>query len=465
MFRSAGPFRSPIRPAIRRTICRTSVVLLLFSVGTSASLFGQTNPPGNGNNGGGILIDPSGVIRGAVTKTEGAAVSKKRRETFARERLDADIVESTELRVVSLVEVEGKIAELLAKQQPVPPALQYLSGLTRIDYVFVDEEEKDLCLAGPAEGFGPDANGLMVGLASGRPVISWDDLVVAFRAARSGERTLGCSIDPVPENMARFQEFLRKNNSPAFAADAQRRFQELTRILGMQTVRVWGVPADTHFGQVLVAADYRMKRIALGLDPSGVRGLKSNLAMLAPGADSLQRWWFASYYDPVEMSPDRQAFRLSGQRLQLFSQDQRSDVEGNRRDAATSRQSTEAFAKQFTDAIPELAQAQPVFAELQNLFDLAVVATLCEEYRLAGKIGWPMGSLLDPAKMPVATGVAPKTMPSEYNSRKAGRSIVALIGGVTVLPGSVARTATIQEGMASQLATLKSQRAKRPRPK
>lgn len=459
MFRSAGLFQI----LNSRTICQVSLAVTFFLIGTSGSLFGQTTPPGNGNNGG-ILIDPAGVIRGAITKSEGAAVSKKRRETFARDKLAADILESADLRVVSLVEIEGKIADLLAKQQPVPPSLQYLSGLTRIDYLFIDEEEKDLCLAGPAEGFGPDQNGLMVGLTSGRPVIAWEDLVVAFRAVRSGERTIGCTIDPVPENMTKFQDFLRKNNSAAFAADAQRRFQELTRILGMQTVKVWGVPPETHFGQVLVAADYRMKRITLGLDPSGVRGLKSNLAMLTPGADSLQRWWFASLYDPVEMSPDRQAFHLSGQRIQLFSQDQLGDVQGNRRDAATSRQSTEAFAKQFTDAIPELAQAQPVFAELQNLFDLAVVATLCEEHKLADKVGWSMSTLLDPAKMPVATGVAPKTMPSEYNSRKAGRSIVALIGGVTVLPGSVARTAKSHEAMSSTLANLKSQRAKRPRP-
>lgn len=444
---------------------RQTALVALALWGWSAavpSALAQQNPPNN--NPGGILIDPSGVIRPAEAKRESAAVSKKRREAFAKERMPAGIVEASELRVVSLVEVEEKIAAIHAAGKPVPPALEYLSGLTRIDYVFVDEENKDVCLAGPAEGFGPDPSGTMVGLESGRPAVSWSDLVVAFRAVKSGERTMGCSIDPVPDNMAKLQDFLRQNNTPALANAAHQRFEEMARILGMQDVRVWGVPPETHFGQVMVAADFRLKRLALGFEPAGVRGFKSNLALTAPGANAIQRWWFSPLYEPVEMSPDKLAFHLQGQRLQVLSQDQISDVEGNRRDAPFKRKSTEAFSKQFTDLIPELAREHLVFAELQNLFDLAVVATLCQEYRLAQRAGWSMETLLDPTRMPVATGNAPKSMPSAYTSRKAGRAIVALIGGVTMLPDGVAQSARPAEGMSAKLTLLRSERAKRPRP-
>ena len=45
-----------------------------------------------------------------------------------------------------------------------------------------------------------------------------------------------------------------------------------------------GVPADSHFARVLVAADYRMKRLAMNFDPSPVNGLPSYLHMIKPGA-------------------------------------------------------------------------------------------------------------------------------------------------------------------------------------
>ena len=200
------------RSHVSSSFRRSSIGLLVALAALCGTVFAQTTPPGGST--GGILIDPAGVIRNPAGKAESAAVAKKRREAFAKERLTAEIVESAEMRVVSLVELEERIAAYHARQEQVPPALAWLSGLTRIDYLFVDEENKDLCLAGPAEGFGPDAEGRMVGLESGRPIVSWDDLVVAFRTVQSGERTIGCTIDPEPDNMAKFQAFL-KNRAPA----------------------------------------------------------------------------------------------------------------------------------------------------------------------------------------------------------------------------------------------------------
>ena len=46
---------------------------------------------------------------------------------------------------------------------------------------------------------------------------------------------------------------------------------KMAEILGMQDVRTFGVPAESHFAQVLVEADYLMKRIAVGLSTGRVR--------------------------------------------------------------------------------------------------------------------------------------------------------------------------------------------------
>ena len=45
-----------------------------------------------------------------------------------------------------------------------------------------------------------------------------------------------------------------------------------------------GVPKDSHFAAVLLAADYRMKRLAMAFERSPVKGLTSYLQMLK-GAD------------------------------------------------------------------------------------------------------------------------------------------------------------------------------------
>ncbi len=60
------------------------------------------------------------------------------------------------------------------------------------------------------------------------------------------------------------------NNKQAIAAG-------LEKALGRQQVTFTGVPATSHFASVLVAADYRMKRLAMNFEPSPVRGMPSFL--------------------------------------------------------------------------------------------------------------------------------------------------------------------------------------------
>ena len=58
----------------------------------------------------------------------------------------------------------------------------------------------------------------------------------------------------------------------------------IEQTLGPQQITFSGVPATSHFARVLVAADYRMKRLAMGFEPSPVRGLPSFLQMMQPPA-------------------------------------------------------------------------------------------------------------------------------------------------------------------------------------
>ena len=115
-----------------------------------------------------------------------------------------------------------------------------------------------------------------------------------------------------------------------------------------------------------------------------------------------------------------------------------SDAQGNRSAAATTRLSTQAFAKQFTEKYPELADRSPIFAELQNLIDLAVLAALIQKERLDHKVDWKMTTLLDEQRFLVPTYPTPKQVPSLVNYKRAGSNIVGLVGGgVTIRPQQV----------------------------
>ncbi|HID22737.1 MAG TPA: DUF1598 domain-containing protein, partial [Planctomycetaceae bacterium] len=248
------------------------------------------------------------------------------------------------------------------------------------------------------------------------------------------------------------QHYLARNSQPASAARVQRRFREMAKILGMQEVRVWGVPPDSHFAQVLVEADYRMKRISIGLENPRVPGLKSHLAMLRPHGNTMQRWWFTPLYDAIYTTDDHLAFQIEGQRAQLLAQEEVASASGQRSAAAFTRRSTRAFAKQFTEKFPELAEKLPVFAQLQNVIDLAIVAALFRKEGLPEKVGWKMELFLDPERAVVARGRVPKKVPTSFKTKRSRGMILGLLaGGVVIGPEATVKQVPFRVDSARRL--------------
>jgi hypothetical protein len=377
----------------------------------------------------GILIDADGVVKPQFRRSKHAKLDKKRREAEAAKTLSAEVNTASPLRKVSLVQLEAACEECVQNGKPIPEEVAYLAGLQRIDYLFVYPDKQDLVIAGPAEGFLYDESGRAVGVSTGRPPLRLDDLLVALRRMQSGG-DLGCSIDPVQERLAALTRYVANNSTPAPSSVAKARYRRMARILGMHDVRIWGVPPGSHFARTLLEADYRMKLISVGLEPSGVRGLKSHLSMLRPGGNSMQRWWFTPLYDAFTVSEDGNAFQFAGQRAQLLSQNEVVSNSGRRADAHVTRATTQRFSRAFTQKFPELANTSPVFAELQNLIDLAVLAALLKKESLPQKVGWEMALFLDAVRAPIATGTVPSQVPAVANFRESGsRLILGLVGG------------------------------------
>lgn len=404
--------------------------------------FGGGGGQGGGGRGfaGGVKIDAAGVVSTRFATSRAQLLARKKGQALARKYLAGDINRKSPLRKISLVRLEQACARYEGKKTAAPLDIQFLAGLQRIDYIFVDPEGQDLVIAGPAEGFAPDAEGRVVGVSTGRPPLRIDDLIVALRTVDSPEG-LGVSIDPVPDRLEQAKRFLQRNSSATSVAAIRRRFAQLAKILGPQTIRVWGVPPDSHFAQAMVEADIQMKYIALGRQATRVPGLRSHLSLLKPQGNSMQRWWATPLYEAIYTTEDRLAFQLAGQRVQILAQEELHGPGGQRIDAAVTRVTTKQFAKIFTAKFSQLADRSPIFAELQNLIDLSILAALFRKEDLPRRVGWDMKFFLSPERAKLARGPVPKQIRSIYNTRNVrGRLILGLVsGGVVLSPKQAVR--------------------------
>lgn len=419
----------------------------------------------NQNNQGGILIDARGIVAPGFTADQSNRLNQKRQRILAEKALSADILASSSCRKISLKELAKTLDEELTAGRNLSESLLYLAGVNRIDYVFFDPDQHDIILAGPAEGFAPDPANRMRGLDSGRPTLRLDDLLVALRTIPS-QSEIGCSIDPVPENLAALSRFVSQNSSPATPQVIEGRFKQMAAVLGLHDVRVMGAPADSYFARVLVEADYRMKRISIGLENPGVKGLRSHLSILSPGTNSIQRWWFVPLYEGLYRSEDRLAFEFVGQRLQLLSQEEVSNARGERFAAATTRLSTQAFAQQFTERFSDLAEQSPVFAELQNITDWCLIAALLEREQVRDRLGWQPGVLLDAERLPTMSFPVPKQVPAQANARRASSGVVVglVAGGVTIAPDRTLEKISQPAEPSRRLDSVRQDQLKTPRP-
>src|SRR5205823_4536870 len=123
----------------------------------------------------------------------------------------------------------------------------------------------DIIIAGPGEGWKVNNDGTVVGVKTGSPLLQLDDLVTALRFAENARReSISCSIDPTPEGIGRVKSLL--SHTREIGSNPQATINSIEQALGAQNVTVTGVPTTSRFARVLVAADYRMKRLGMKFD-------------------------------------------------------------------------------------------------------------------------------------------------------------------------------------------------------
>lgn len=398
---------------------------------------------------GGISIDADGIVRNLDPRAV-ESLAKERREALAGRAPDRNA--AAKLRKVSLAKIIAAV-KAASNGRPLPPDVLFLGGLERITHVFVDTEGHDIVLAGPADALTVDAAGNVVAATSGRPLLQLEDLVVALRAidaARAGG--MKCSIDPTAEGIARLQTLLRTQKTIGQNPDAT--LVAMQNAVGPQQVTVGGVPGDSRFARVLVAADYRLKRVGMGLEPSGIPELPSYLSMVAPGSTSattLPRFWLEADYEPISRDPDELAWRINARRMKCLTENDLVDAAGGR----TAKAAPDATAKKWCDLMTthydRLSAAQPVFAELVNCVDLAVVAALVHGRHLAGRAELDLSPLLDTQSLPLPSYDVPTSVPTvAHGMKKGSRWVVSASGGVLFQPWSFAANTADSAAMAEE---------------
>lgn len=444
-----GIFRLPMA----RLISRLALLSLVVAVMAMPAMAQNNNNNNNNNNNGGdngstsfnyrqgavggVLVGADGVLQNATIDQTGRLQQLMQEST---EPASADMQEFTPMRKISLRKLEAAIQDLVRDGKPIPADIFYLAGIQQIEYVFVYPDQKDIVLAGPGEGWTVGKDGAVVGVTTGRPVMTLDDLVIAIRSAEGAQRqAISCSIDPRPEGVAQLQQYA---NNLKTIGNPPETIAQIEQTLGPQTITVTGVPDTSHFARVLVAADYQMKRIAMNFEPSPVPGLPSFLGMMKAGgrgmSNMMPRWWLEPSYESVVRSPDGLAWEMKGATVKAMTEEDFFNTDGSREHTGRANPMAQRWADMMTKQFDRLAVADPIFGELRNCMELAITAGLIVREDLPQKAGYSMPTLLQPTTVEVAAFPAPKQVDSKASVMKKGRNwLISASGGVQINTPSI----------------------------
>ncbi len=387
----------------------------------------------------GVYVDSSGLLK--KLKVDGTNLSELRsqaRSDSGNRRTNFP----SDLRKVSLTRLE-RAAQLAAAQgRQLDEDMLNLAGIYAVQYLMVFPETGEVVIAGPAGPWAPDIEGRPINEMTGKPVLQLDDLVVCLRNAYENNGKFGCAITPRERNLAETKRVLATSNKRGKAWR-----DLLQKTLGRQDVSVFGVDPQTHAGRVLVEADYRMKLVGMGLEPSipEIPSYLSRVELQPDGAlppMDVVRWWFTLNYDDVTADENRETFSFAGKGVKVLSENEMIDDLGRRIHTGTSSGPTREFARDFTRHFEKIAAEYPIYNQLKNIFDLALVTSLIRHQGLADRANWQPTFFgtngrqltyqpeLEPAPREVDSVINHRVITERKESSTLKHTIVGVSGGI-----------------------------------
>lgn len=445
---------------LKLTSALSVALLLLFSAPALAQDGGDDDDPVLAS---GVFVDAQGVLKMQRAADPTGQLMRQRIQQAAS-TLPPELNRPSKLRKISLNRLEKAVAEAVAKGGGIPDEMKNLAGLTEIRYVFYYPETKDIVIAGMGEGFVQDLTGRSVGTYSGKATLQLEDLIVALRAYgpyTKGASHVSVSIDPTQEGLQKMNAFLASiGTRNVFPGDTATIVNGLRNALGQQMVSVDGISPQTHFAQVLVEADYRMKLIGIGLERPPVN-IPSYVEKAKPGsisANAMQRWFFVPNYDCVKVSDDGLAMQLQGDGVKLIGESEMVTAQGGRQQTGSTDRASHVFTSTFTKKYAELAERSPVYAQLRDLIDMLIVAAYIQEQDYYAQAEFDLGVFADEDSYPVETYQAPETVETAVNAIwKGNRLLTPIGGGVTIRAKQALTPENVQRDEAGDLAKLQQE--------
>jgi hypothetical protein len=388
---------------------------------------------------GGVFVDASGLMKRVGALGAESTLTALRASSTSSSG-NRQVRQKSSLRKVSLTRLEQHVQLQWALGRQPDETMKQLAGLQEIKYLLFYPETGDIVIAGPAGDWKSNPEGRAVSVATGRPVLQLDDLVVVLRNSFDGDGRFGCSINPIKENIASVQAFSRESaKSPIKPSQRDAWLRGLRDRLGKQEISIFGIDPRTRVARTLVEADYHMKLIGMGLQ-DGTPGVTSYLDSIkvgpdgAPPAMDVLRWWFTLNFDHVKTTKARDAFQLRGAGVKVLSENELLTEQGERVHTGTSDETNQQFAHSFTAHFDALAEKYPVYAELRNVFSMAVVAAVIRSEGMASRVEWEALHWRQLDRFWVELGEAPREVESVINHRLINRKhiVVGVSGGVSI---------------------------------
>jgi Protein of unknown function (DUF1598) len=234
-----------------------------------------------------------------------------------------------------------------------------------------------------------------------RPPILFDDLCVCVQNVWHAERVHYvdqqypfpfCSLDPRKGAMASVELAMRDVNPSRLEKDGERRqmIQMLSEALGPQEVRVGGVPKNVRLAQVMVDADYHMKKVSqghvafpgvksclhIGLDRQKHQsGLLASLGRIfsikhSPQGSHMSRFWFHLEKDHPTFTSTSGIVEIDQCAMVVLTERQLSARDGSVVDGGGDDPGAQAFAKSMSTQLRKGATCFREYADLENLYRL-----------------------------------------------------------------------------------------------
>lgn len=385
---------------------------------------------------------------------KGAAVAAKN-ISEAREPDSTDLAEVTAdgMRSVSLPRLESALLARFAQGLPPTDEMLSVGGLQRIEYVAVYPEEGDVVLIGPADTIADDRG------------LHLSDLAVALHNALHGAGKVTCAITPDQASLARTQAYLTETGKrPLKPGRRNQWLAGLREALGKQDVQFEDIEPDSHMALTLLAADYHMKLIGMGIKPGGrVESYLDTVRLNEDGSPpemAVLRWWFTLLPAAIETNTNKDVFRLPSQLLQVRSENEMLADQGKRVHTGESEPLNRDYAARFTRHFPSLTEHYPIYAQLHRSAELLVACSLLRDQRLCERVNWQPTFLVSQDPFLVPPVVVPRQVDTVVNHRVLNEKtiIAGISGGVDFQP----QTRGNQIVVRNEYALERSQRAAAP---